>query len=125
MNLDELRDFCSSKPGVEECFPFGEETMVFKVMGKMFVLVGMDSIPLTINIKAEPDAILEQREQYSAVSPGYHQNKKYWNTITLDDSISNTVLKRWIEGSYSAAASKLSKLSKDRLQEAAMLRDPR
>ena len=86
--------------------------MVFKVRGKMFVLAGLDSFPLSFNHKADPDDILEHREKYSAVTPGYHQNKKYWNSVAIDGSISNAVLKKFIDASYDVVASKLTKKQK-------------
>ncbi len=86
--------------------------MVFKVIGKMFVLVGMDTVPISFNYKADPNDILDQREKYPAVAPGYHQNKKYWNTVTLDGSIGDVVLKKWIDASYDVVASKLSREQK-------------
>ena len=109
MNLEELRTYCLAKPGVEECFPFDEVTLVFKVAGKMFLLTSLDEVPLSINIKARPEIAIEQRERYAAVTPGYHMNKKHWNTIVLDGSFRNALLKEWIDDSYELVASSLPK----------------
>src|ERR1017187_5166559 len=97
MDLEELRTYCLAKSNVEECFPFGEVMLVYKVGGKIFLLASMDEIPLSINIKADPEAAIEQRERYPAVTPGYHMNKKHWNTIVLDGTIHNALLKEWID----------------------------
>ena len=109
MNLEELRTYCLAKPDVEECFPFGEVTFVYKVGGKIFLLAGMDEVPLSINIKADPEIAIEQRERYPSITPGYHMNKKHWNTISLDGSISNALIKEWIDDSYKLVASSLPK----------------
>lgn len=100
MNIETLREYCLSKPGAEESFPFGGDTLVFKVKGKIFLLVGLDSEPLQFNVKCNPDRALELRENYSCVIPGYHMNKKHWNTIIVDGSVSDQRLKEWIEDSY-------------------------
>src|SRR4051794_29167434 len=93
MDIEQLRDYCVSKKGAEECFPFGETTLVFKVNGKMFLLVSLDSLPLQFNVKCDPEKALELREQYPCVQPGYHMNKKYWNTVVVDGSLSSHQLR--------------------------------
>lgn len=100
MNIESLRAYCLSKPAVEETLPFGPDTLVFKVAGKVFLLTGLDSDPLSFNVKCDPDLAIELRERYDAVQPGYHMNKKHWNTITVDGSVSGKVLKEWIDHSY-------------------------
>lgn len=100
MNIESLRDYCLSKPDAEESFPFGESTLVFKVNGKIFLLVGLDNDPLQFNVKCDPDRALELRENYSCVIPGYHMNKKHWNTVIIDGSAGNKLLKEWIDDSY-------------------------
>ncbi|MBO9633875.1 MAG: MmcQ/YjbR family DNA-binding protein [Chitinophagaceae bacterium] len=100
MNIDTLRAYCLAKPAVEETLPFGPDTLVFKVAGKMFLLTGLDNDPLTFNVKCDPDLAIELRERYDAVQPGYHMNKKHWNTITVDGSVSGKLLKEWIDHSY-------------------------
>jgi len=109
MDLEELRNYCLAKPNVEECYPFDEVTLVFKVSGKMFLLTGLNEVPLSINIKADPEIAIEQRERYAAVTPGYHMNKKHWNTVALDGSIRNSLIKEWIDDSYGLVVSSLPK----------------
>jgi predicted DNA-binding protein (MmcQ/YjbR family) len=100
MNIESLREYCLSKPGAEETLPFGPDTLVFKVNGKIFLLAGMDDEPLSFNVKCDPDKAIELREQFSCVLPGYHMNKKHWNTIRVDGSVSSKQLKEWIDDSY-------------------------
>lgn len=109
MDIETLREYCISKKGVEECFPFNETTLVFKVGGKMFLLVDIESKPLSINLKCEPAKAIELRETYSCVKPGYHMNKQHWNTVLDDGSVSNKVLQSWIEHSYELVVSSLPK----------------
>ncbi|HSW53757.1 MAG TPA: MmcQ/YjbR family DNA-binding protein, partial [Ignavibacteriaceae bacterium] len=87
MNIEQIREYCLKKRGVTEEFPFDEETLVFKVMGKIFLLASLESIPLQINLKCNPENAVEIREEYEAVQPGYHMNKKHWNTISIDGSV--------------------------------------
>jgi len=100
MTLEWLRQYCLLKPGVEESLPFGPDTLVFKVNGKIFLITGFDHIPLQFNVKCDPDFAIELREQYECVLPGYHMNKKHWNTIVVDGSASDKLLKEWIDHSY-------------------------
>lgn len=115
MNVEELREFCLSLKGVEEGFPFGEETMVFKVMGKIFCLCGLESNPLQFNVKCDPEKAIDLREQFSGVSPGYHMNKQHWNTIVMDGSFSDGQARQWIVDSYALVAASLSKQLKAEL----------
>jgi len=110
MNIDTLREYCLSKPGVEETLPFGPDTLVFKVNGKVFLLVGLDEDPLSFNVKCDPDKAVELREEYACVLPGYHMNKKHWNTIVADGSVSSRQLKEWIDWSYDLVLQKKKKL---------------
>jgi len=100
MNIEELREYALSKEEVEEGFPFGETTLVFKVKGKMFLLTGLDEVPLQFNVKCEPARAIELREQYACILPGYHMNKKHWNTVIADGTLSNKQLKEMIDESY-------------------------
>ncbi len=109
MNIETLRDYCLSKPGAEETLPFGPDTLVFKVNGKAFLLVGLDAEDLRFNVKCDPDKALELREEYPCVLPGFHMNKKHWNTIVVDGSVSNAMLKEWIDHSFSLVAPKSKK----------------
>lgn len=117
MNIEELRDYCVAKKGVEECFPFGEETLVFKVMGKAFLLCGINERPLSFNVKCDPAKAIELREKYSFVEPGYHMNKKHWNTVTCAPQAPQKLLKEWIDHSYDLVSSGLPKAQKILLAE--------
>ncbi len=99
MNIEELREYCISKPGAEESFPFGDNTLVFKKNGKIFALVNLDG-DLSINLKCEPALALELRERFTSVIPGYHMNKKHWNTVMLNGSVPDKVIFSWIDHSY-------------------------
>jgi predicted DNA-binding protein (MmcQ/YjbR family) len=109
MNFETLREYCLSKPATEETLPFGPDTLVFKVSGKIFLLTGLDNQPLQFNVKCDPDKAIELREEYPCVLPGYHMNKKHWNTIVVDGSVSSKQLKEWIDGSYELVKPKIRK----------------
>jgi predicted DNA-binding protein (MmcQ/YjbR family) len=104
MNIEEIRAYAIAKPGVEEGFPFGEDTLVFKVNGKIFLLVSLSSQPLQFNAKCYPERAIELREQYSSIIPGYHMNKRHWNTIIADNTLSKKLLKELIDHSYELVA---------------------
>ena len=106
MNIESLRDYCIAKPEAEESFPFGEQTLVFKAKGKIFLLASLDSDPLQFNVKCDPDKAIELRDQYDSVQPGYHMNKKHWNTVIADGSLSNKLLKEMIDDSYNLVTKK-------------------
>lgn len=108
MDIVELRDYCISKPDVTESFPFDEDTLVFKVNGKMFALTNLTG-DLTINLKCNPEKAVELREMYPAVEPGYHMNKQHWNTVRIDGSIPTSLIKEWIDHSYSLVNKRKSK----------------
>lgn len=99
MNIETFRAYCLAKSHVGECFPFDETTLVFKVMGKMFALTDLVG-PFRVNLKCNPDTAIMLREHYPCVKPGYHMNKKLWNTIEVDGSVSDALLKDWIDHSY-------------------------
>lgn len=109
MNIEILQQYCLSFPDVEETLPFGPDTLAYKVDGKIFLLTGLDSETLGFNVKCDPDKALELREQYPCVQPGYHMNKKHWNTITIDGSVSTALLKEWIKDSYDLVKPKKKK----------------
>ena len=109
MNIESLREYCLSKPGAEETLPFGPDTLVFKVDGKVFLLVGLDDEQLSFNVKCDPDKAIELREEYACVLPGYHMNKKHWNTIVVDGSVASKQLKEWIDWSYKLVSQKKKK----------------
>lgn len=106
MNIESLREYCLSKPGAEESLPFGPDTLVFKVNGKIFLLTGLDEEMLSFNVKCDPSRAIELREEFSCMMPGYHMNKKHWNTIIVDGSVSSKQLKEWIDHSYSLVQGK-------------------
>lgn len=103
MNVEQFRSYCLDKPGVTEEFPFGEQTMVFKVMGKMFALADVTEFE-SVNLKCDPEQAVVLREQYPAVLPGYHVNKKHWNTVLMDGSLPDKLVKKWIDDSYQLVA---------------------
>ena len=115
MNQEIFRNYCIAKPGVTEEFPFGEETLVFKVMGKMFALAGILEIPGSCNLKCDPERAEELRERYSAITPGYHMNKKHWNTVDWDGSISDQLILDLIDHSYDLVSNALPKNLKPNL----------
>lgn len=106
MDIETLREYCLSKPDAEESFPFGPETLVFKAQGKVFLLMGLDNPELRFNVKCDPDKAIELREEFPCVLPGFHMNKKHWNTIVVDGSISSKQLKEWIDWSYDLVTGK-------------------
>jgi predicted DNA-binding protein (MmcQ/YjbR family) len=108
MNIEELRAYCLSKKGVKEDLPFGPDTLVFKVMDKLFLLTGMGN-PLQFNVKCDPEKAIALRDAHACVNPGYHMNKKHWNTVTVDGTVSDNVLKEWISHSYEQVVSGLPK----------------
>lgn len=112
MNIEELRNFALSLQEVEESFPFGEDTLVFKTRNKIFLLVSLSSVPLQFNVKCNPDKAVELREQYSSVLPGYHMNKKHWNTIIVDGEIPRKTLCEFIKDSHQLVAGVSSKKKK-------------
>ena len=100
MNIESIREYCLGKPGAEETLPFGPSTLVYKVDDKAFLLMGLDSEKLQFNVKCDPDKAIELREEFASVLPGYHMNKRHWNTIVVDGSIPSRQLKEWIDWSY-------------------------
>ncbi|MBV8221449.1 MAG: MmcQ/YjbR family DNA-binding protein [Solirubrobacterales bacterium] len=109
MKPAELRDRCLSLPGAEETFPFGPGNSVFKVAGKMFALSRLDAAPLRISLKCDPSLAEQLREAHAAVIPGYHLNKRHWNTVIVDGSLTEDLVGEMIEDSYDLIVSKLSR----------------
>jgi predicted DNA-binding protein (MmcQ/YjbR family) len=110
MTVDSVREFCLSLKAVTESFPFDEDALVFKVQGKMFALLSLES--RWLNLKCDPEKAIALREEYSAVTPGYHMNKMHWNTISLDTSIPDNLLKEWIVDSWELVEAKLPRKSR-------------
>ncbi|MBL0132590.1 MAG: MmcQ/YjbR family DNA-binding protein [Chitinophagaceae bacterium] len=106
MDIEQLQSYCLSKENVEETLPFGPDTLVYKVNGKIFLLCSLDSEEFRFNVKCDPEKALELREQYPCVLPGYHMNKKHWNTIIPDHTVTNKLLKEWIDHSYELVVGK-------------------
>jgi predicted DNA-binding protein (MmcQ/YjbR family) len=109
MNASELRAHCLSLNGAVETFPFGTETSVFKVAGKMFALSRLRETPLRVSVKCEPGLAEQLRGAYAAVIPGYHLNKRHWNTVTIDGSLHDQMIEDMVEDSYDLVVSGLSK----------------
>jgi predicted DNA-binding protein (MmcQ/YjbR family) len=107
MTIDDIREYCLAKPGVEETLPFGPDVLVFKVLGKLFLLLPLETEALRFNVKCDPDRAVELREQYACVLPGYHMNKKHWNTVIVDGTVKTKQLKEWIDHSYKLVADSL------------------
>lgn len=114
MNIEEFRVYCLKKKGVSEEFPFDEDTLVFKVAGKMFTLTGLAG-DFRINLKCNPEKAIELREKYPFVIPGYHMNKKHWNTIIVKDCDSFKLLHQWIDNSYELVVSSLTRKQREAL----------
>ena len=100
MDAVDFREYCLGKPNTTEGMPFGETVLVFKVAGKMFALMSLDELPATANLKCNPDLALDLRDRYEQVRPGYHMNKKHWNTVAIDSGIPEAELRRIIDHSY-------------------------
>jgi predicted DNA-binding protein (MmcQ/YjbR family) len=115
MDIETIRDYCLAKKEVEEGFPFGETTLVFKVRGKIFLLAGLDNPVLQFNVKCDPEKAIEWREQFATVQPGYHMNKKMWNTVIVDGSIPGRILRQMIDDSYQLVVMSLPKKLRDGL----------
>lgn len=108
MNIETLREYCIVKPGVTEGFPFGEDTLVFKVGGKMFLLIGLSEGD-RFNVKCDPELAVELREQHNEVQPGYHMNKTHWNTVHMDGNLTEMQLRDMIDHSYDLVLNSLPK----------------
>ena len=115
MHASELRAWCLRQSGAVEEFPFGPETSVFKVAGKIFALSALDRTPLQVSVKCEPDLAVALRDSYPAIRPGYHLNKRHWNTVTLDGSLTDQVVRDLIEDSYDLIVSALPKRVQEQL----------
>jgi predicted DNA-binding protein (MmcQ/YjbR family) len=117
MNLVQLRNYFSLKPGSFEDFPFDDVTMVIKVGRKMFALIGLNNDPLSINLKCDPILAVELRQLYPAVIPGYHMNKMHWNTVIMNGSIPDKIIKQMIDDSYNLVFGSLTKKERANIKE--------
>ena len=109
MHLDAFRDHCLALPGAEETLPFGPDTLVFKVGGKMFALMGLERLPPSVNLKCDPERAVELREQYDAIAPGWHMNKVHWNTVGLQADVPDDVIRELADHSYALVRASLPK----------------
>ena len=117
MDIETIHQYCISKPGVTEEFPFDESTLVFKVAGKMFALTGLDASPKFINLKCDPERAVELREEYNSITPGYHMNKKHWNSLYFEDSdVPPKLILELIDHSYTLVVNSLPKKTQNSLQ---------
>lgn len=117
MNIETFRAYCLAKKGVTEGFAFDENTLVFKVMNKMFALTSLEG-SFSVNLKCDPDKAIELREQFDAVRPGYHMNKKHWNTVDVEEfGVADQLLKQWTDDSYELIVAGLPKKLQNELKE--------
>jgi predicted DNA-binding protein (MmcQ/YjbR family) len=114
MHLESLRTYCLEKPGTTEGTPFDNDTLVFKVMGKMFALISI-STPDTVNLKCDPERAEELRAEWEEIQPGYHMSKKHWNTVQLRGRLTDTFIRELIDHSYTLVAQSLKKSEKEEL----------
>ncbi|MGW0559722.1 MmcQ/YjbR family DNA-binding protein [Streptomyces sp. NPDC003016] len=118
MTPQELRAFCLDFAGAAEEFPFGPETSVFKVLGKLFALSALDAEPLTVNLKCDPEIALRLRAEHEEIVPGWHMNKRHWNTVTVDGQLPDRMVRELIEDSYDLVVAGLPKAERLRLDRA-------
>ena len=117
MFLDDVILYLTELPACEESTPFGPEVLVYKVGGKMFAATNPDDVPNRVNLKCDPDRSIELREAYPAIQPGYHMNKRHWNTLALDNTIPPALLAELIDHSYQLVVSKLTKAQRATLSQ--------
>lgn len=115
MNIEEIRDYCLTKPGVTEDMPFGEDTLVFRVGEKLFLLTSLSQGD-RFNVKCDPERAIELREQHTEVQPGYHMNKKHWNTVHTDGNLSRRQICDMIDHSYDLVLKSLPKSIRERIK---------
>jgi len=116
MDLPDVIEHFLSKPGAEETTPFGPDVLVYKVAGKMFALTSPGDFPATINLKCDPDRSVMLREEHPAITPGYHMNKRHWNTLILDGSLPSRLLRELIDHSYDLVVASLPKAAREQLR---------
>lgn len=116
MNLSDLQAHCLAKPGATDDHPFGPGALVMKVGGRMFAIIGEDAEPLTISLKCQPELATILRDTYERVRPGYHLNKRHWNTVTIDDTVPEDELLSWIDDSYDLVVASLPRQVRKMLQ---------
>ena len=118
MHIEDFRNYCLSKKGVTESFPFDEHTLVFKVMGKMFAVCGLERIPSQVNLKCDPELSVELRTTYDGlIIPGWHMSKLHWNTVIIESNFSPNFITELIDHSYDLVVAKLTKKLKEELNK--------
>lgn len=115
MNIESIREYCLAKPGASEGMPFGEDVLVFKVVDKMFALMNLRRLPMSVGLKCDPERAVDLRERYEAVQPAYHMNKKHWNTVVLDGSIPAAEVREMIDHSYNLVVQGLKRADRELL----------
>ena len=115
MNVEDIRAYCLSKPGTTESFPFDNETLVLKVMNKIFAIIPLEATELSISLKCDPERVIELREMYTGVRPGWHLNKPHWNSVVADGSFTESDLMEWIDHSYDLIVASLPRKLKEEL----------
>ena len=116
MDLAQFREYCLGKPHATEGTPFGPDVLVFKVRGKMFALAALEEVPTTVNLKCDPDLALELRDRYEQIQPGYHMNKKHWNTVEIESGIPDAEVREMIDHSYELVTKSLPKAERKKLE---------
>lgn len=117
LNIEQIREHCLKKKGITEEFPFDEDTLVYKVMEKIFLLASLEKVPLQVNLKCDPENAAELREEYESVQPGYYMNKKHWNTVIIDSTVPRQKIFEWINESYELVISGLKKSEQQKLKK--------
>ncbi|NNE27225.1 MAG: MmcQ/YjbR family DNA-binding protein [Saprospiraceae bacterium] len=116
MDIETLRNYCLSKKGCEESFPFDEETLVFKVMGKIFAILPLEYEVPRVNLKADPEQSIIWRELHAQIYPGWHMNKKHWNTVELETGLEDKFILELVDHSYDKVVEKLTRKLKEELK---------
>lgn len=117
MDIETFRNYCLSKKGVSESLPFDENTLVFKVLSKVFAITNIVKKPMTVNLKCDPERAIDLREFYPEITPGYHMNKKHWNTVEFESNLPSTLLCELIDLSYELVIVKMTKKEKALLED--------
>ncbi len=116
MHIESFRDYCLAKPGIEEGFPFGEDVLVMKVMGKIWALTGLSDPDFKVNLKCDPEYAIELRAEHHQIIPGWHMNKQHWNTVYFEDGLSDKLILSLVDHSYELVAKSLKKKLKEELK---------
>lgn len=116
MDLAAVRDYCLALPETTESLPFGEQALVFKVCGKMFALLALDELPPWVTLKCDPEQAVDLRERYTGIVPGYHMNKRHWNTVVLDGRVPSGLVRSMLDGSYRLVMAGLRKNDRERVR---------